>query len=119
MKFAKIAILALAALVSVALAAPAADDDKGHDYDDKDHDYDNKDHEYYDKDNHYNDKDNHYDYDDHHYGDYSKCTISAFKPSWSKIAKCCHKYKGDSDFDKKKKYFKCKLPIYREGYMRK
>ncbi|KAF9337480.1 hypothetical protein BG006_004507 [Podila minutissima] len=91
MKFAKIAILALAAPVSVALAAPAADDDK----------------------------DNHYDNDDHHYGDYSKCTISAFKPSWSKIAKCCHKYKGDSDFDKKRKYFKCKLPIYYEGYMRK
>ncbi|KAG0096249.1 hypothetical protein BGZ93_004833 [Podila epicladia] len=86
----KISILALAALVSVTLAAPAPDD-----------------------------KDHHYDDKDHHYGGRSKCTIGAFKPSWSKIAKCCHKYKGGSDFDKDKNYLKCKLPIYYEGYMRK
>ncbi|KAF9291716.1 hypothetical protein BGZ88_006770 [Linnemannia elongata] len=49
----------------------------------------------------------------------SKCVISAFKPSWSKINDCCLKNMGGSDFDKKKNHLNCRLPIGREGYMRK
>ncbi|KAF9367743.1 hypothetical protein CPB97_005366, partial [Podila verticillata] len=49
----------------------------------------------------------------------SKCSISGFKPSFSKINECCLKNMGGSDFDKKKNALKCRLPIGREGPMRK
>ncbi|KAF9210886.1 hypothetical protein BGZ59_008801 [Podila verticillata] len=49
----------------------------------------------------------------------SKCSISGFKPSFSKINECCLKNMGGSDFDKKKNVLKCRLPIGREGPMRK
>ncbi|KAG0022067.1 hypothetical protein BGZ81_008691 [Podila clonocystis] len=49
----------------------------------------------------------------------SKCVISAFKPSWTKINNCCLKHHGGSEFDKVKNNLKCKLPIKREGPMRK
>ncbi|KAG0366390.1 MAG: hypothetical protein J3R72DRAFT_445127 [Linnemannia gamsii] len=49
----------------------------------------------------------------------SKCSISGFKPSFSKIEDCCLKNMGGSDFNKKKRSLKCKLPIGREGRMRK
>ncbi|KAG0036527.1 hypothetical protein BGZ82_004093 [Podila clonocystis] len=77
----KIAILALASLVSVVLAAPT--------------------------------------YEAKAFDGNSKCVISAFKPSWSKINECCLKNMGGSEFDKKKNHLKCKLPISREGPMRK
>ncbi|KAF9210887.1 hypothetical protein BGZ59_008802 [Podila verticillata] len=49
----------------------------------------------------------------------SKCSISGFKPSFSKINECCLKNMGGSHFDKKKNALKCRLPIGREGPMRK
>ncbi|KAG0366391.1 hypothetical protein BGX24_003714, partial [Mortierella sp. AD032] len=49
----------------------------------------------------------------------SKCVISAFKPSWTKINECCLKNMGGSDFDKEKNSLNCRLPIRREGPMRK
>ncbi|KAG0036528.1 hypothetical protein BGZ82_004094 [Podila clonocystis] len=49
----------------------------------------------------------------------SKCSISGFRPSFSKINECCLKNMGGSDFDKKKRSLKCRLPIGREGLMRK
>ncbi|KAF9368191.1 hypothetical protein CPB97_004875 [Podila verticillata] len=49
----------------------------------------------------------------------SKCSISGFKSSLSKINECCLKNMGGSDFDKKKNALKCRLPIGREGPMRK
>ncbi|KAG0084004.1 hypothetical protein BGZ92_010288 [Podila epicladia] len=49
----------------------------------------------------------------------SKCTISAFKPSWSKLNECCLKNMGGSDFEKEKKRLNCRLPIGNEGPMRK
>ncbi|KAG0329245.1 hypothetical protein BG000_000143 [Podila horticola] len=49
----------------------------------------------------------------------SKCVISAFKPSWTKINECCLKNKGGSEFVKNKNYLKCTLPITRGGPMRK
>ncbi|KAG0329243.1 hypothetical protein BG000_000141 [Podila horticola] len=49
----------------------------------------------------------------------SKCEISAFRPSWTKISECCLKNMGGSDFDKEKNHLKCRLPIGNEGLMRK
>ncbi|KAF9312916.1 hypothetical protein BG003_005803 [Podila horticola] len=49
----------------------------------------------------------------------SKCSISGFRPSFTKIKECCLKNKGGSDFDRKKNALKCKLPISHEGPMRK
>lgn len=49
----------------------------------------------------------------------SKCSISGFKPSFSKINECCLKNMGGSDIDDKKHVLKCRLPIGREGPMRK
>ncbi|KAG0352304.1 hypothetical protein BG005_008252 [Podila minutissima] len=49
----------------------------------------------------------------------SKCTISAFKPSWSKLNECCLQNMGGSDFDKEKRRINCRLPIGNEGSMRK
>ncbi|KAG0352305.1 hypothetical protein BG005_008253 [Podila minutissima] len=48
----------------------------------------------------------------------SKYSISGFRPSFSKINECCLKNTGGSDFDKKNT-LKCRLPIGREGPMRK
>ncbi|KAG0022065.1 hypothetical protein BGZ81_008689 [Podila clonocystis] len=49
----------------------------------------------------------------------SKCEISAFRPSWTKINECCLKNMGGSDFDKEKNHLNCRLPIGNEGLMRK
>ncbi|KAF9271609.1 hypothetical protein BGZ74_005870, partial [Mortierella antarctica] len=49
----------------------------------------------------------------------SKCSISGFRPSFSKINECCLKNTGGSDFDKKKSTLKCRLSIGHEGPMRK
>ncbi|KAF9337479.1 hypothetical protein BG006_004506 [Podila minutissima] len=48
----------------------------------------------------------------------SKCSISVFRPLFSKINECCLKNTGGFDFDKKST-LKCRLPIGREGSMRK
>ncbi|KAK3806542.1 MAG: hypothetical protein JOS17DRAFT_822869 [Linnemannia elongata] len=48
----------------------------------------------------------------------SKCEISAFRPSWTKLNECCLKNMGGSDFDKQKNHLNCRLPIGKEGPMR-
>ncbi|KAG0096250.1 hypothetical protein BGZ93_004834 [Podila epicladia] len=83
----KIAILSLAALVSVAMAAPGASEVS--------------------------------DAALSKFDGNSKCSISGFRPSFSKINDCCLKNMGGSDVDKKKSILKCRLPIGREGPMRK
>ncbi|KAF9330534.1 hypothetical protein BG006_006522 [Podila minutissima] len=48
----------------------------------------------------------------------SKCSVSGFRPSFSKIDECCLKNTGGSDVDKKST-LKCRLPVSHEGPMRK
>ena len=52
-------------------------------------------------------------------GKNATCVISGFRPVWTKINACCVKNKGRSEFDKIKNNLTCKLPIKREGSLRK
>ncbi|KAI1297791.1 hypothetical protein EDD11_006924 [Mortierella claussenii] len=49
----------------------------------------------------------------------SKCQVSGFKPSFSKIEKCCLDLMGGSNFDKDHRRLGCTLPIKNEGPFRK
>lgn len=53
-------------------------------------------------------------------GKNASCMISGgVKPVWTKIIACCVKNKGRSEFDKMKNELDCKLPVSREGSLRK
>ncbi|KAG0260961.1 hypothetical protein BGZ95_004323 [Linnemannia exigua] len=41
----------------------------------------------------------------------AKCEVSAFRPDWSKITKCCLDNTGGSNFDRDDNELQCTLPL--------